>query len=125
VGVWRNRFDLLVELDSERTVRGLRPDLTLIGGIRVRGVIVTAASSRPGCDFVSRFFAPQIGIPEDQVTGSAHCALAPFWGARLGRAELMGQQLSPRGGTVWVRLAGERVHLGGHAVTVLHGELHF
>jgi predicted PhzF superfamily epimerase YddE/YHI9 len=86
-------------------------------------VIVTAPSEGADADFVSRFFAPRIGIPEDPVTGSAHCALGPFWGSRLGRTELTARQLSPRGGTLWLRLDGERVHLGGHAVTVLRGEL--
>jgi predicted PhzF superfamily epimerase YddE/YHI9 len=86
-------------------------------------VIVTAASSSGDHDFVSRFFAPAVGVPEDPVTGSAHCALAPFWSARLGRTELRGYQASGRGGLVRVRLLGDRVHLGGAAVTVLRGEL--
>jgi PhzF family phenazine biosynthesis protein len=124
VRVWRNRFDLLVELDCEARVRELRPDLTLVAEIPVRGVVVTAASDGAGCDFVTRFFAPQTGIPEDPVTGSAHCTLGPLWGGRLARSELVGEQVSPRGGRVWVRLRGDRVHLGGHAITVLHGELH-
>jgi predicted PhzF superfamily epimerase YddE/YHI9 len=88
----------------------------------VRGV-VTAASADPARQFVSRFFAPAAGIPEDPVTGSAHCALGPFWGERLDMTELVGYQASHRGGTVRVRLAGDRVHLGGRAVTVLRGEL--
>jgi PhzF family phenazine biosynthesis protein len=123
VRAWRNRFDLLVELESETAVRELRPDLTLVAEIPVRGVVVTAASSGSGRDFVTRFFAPQIGIPEDPVTGSAHCTLGPLWGGRLGRPELVGEQVSPRGGVIWVRLVGDRVHLGGRAITVLHGEL--
>jgi predicted PhzF superfamily epimerase YddE/YHI9 len=86
-------------------------------------VVVTAASIGSGRDFVTRFFAPQIGIPEDPVTGSAHCTLGPLWGGRLGRPELVGEQVSPRGGVIWVRLVGDRVHLGGRAITVLHGEL--
>jgi predicted PhzF superfamily epimerase YddE/YHI9 len=88
----------------------------------VRGV-VTAASADPARQFVSRFFAPAAGILEDPVTGSAHCALGPFWGERLGVTELVGYQASHRGGTVRVRLAGDRVPLGGRAVTVLRGEL--
>jgi len=84
---------------------------------------LSGSSSPPAWDFVSRFFAPGSGIDEDPVTGSAHCALGPFWGERLGRREMVGYQASPRGGVVRVRLAGDRVHLGGQAVTVLRGEL--
>ena len=123
IGTWRTPFDILVELSDERTVGALRPDLSRVATIETRGVIVTAPSDGAEADFVSRFFAPRIGIPEDPVTGSAHCALGPFWGGRLGRTELTARQLSPRGGTLWLRLEGERVHLGGHAVTVLRGEL--
>jgi predicted PhzF superfamily epimerase YddE/YHI9 len=121
--VGRSRFDYLVEVESEDTVRRLAPDLTRLGRLTVRGVIVTAASARPDRDFVSRFFAPAAGVPEDPVTGSAHCALAPYWSARFGRTELCGKQLSQHGGAVRVRLDGDRVQLGGQAVTVLRGEL--
>jgi PhzF family phenazine biosynthesis protein len=121
--VGRTRFDLLVEVESEDTLRRLAPDLARLGGLAVRGVIVTAASATPEREFVSRFFAPAAGVPEDPVTGSAHCALAPYWGDRLGRTELRGYQASQRGGMVRVRLAGDRVQLGGQAVTVLRGEL--
>ena len=87
-------------------------------------MMVTAASlDGAGYDFVSRFFAPGAGIDEDPVTGSAHCCLGPFWGARLGKSELTGYQASSRGGLVRVRCLGERVELGGHAVTVLRGTL--
>ena len=89
----------------------------------MRGVIVTARSDTPHYDFVSRFFAPGAGIDEDPVTGSAHCCLGPFWAARLGKTDLVGYQASARGGVVRVRLEGERVKLGGQAVTVLRGEL--
>jgi PhzF family phenazine biosynthesis protein len=123
IGTWRTPFDILVELPDQRAVGALRPDLSRVAAIETRGVIVTARSDGAEADFVSRFFAPRIGIPEDPVTGSAHCALGPFWGGRLGRTELTARQLSPRGGTLWIRLDGERVHLGGHAVTVLRGEL--
>lgn len=119
----RSVFDYLVELDSEKTLRSLTPDMNLLARLPVRGVIVTARSESSDHDFVSRFFAPQLGIPEDPVTGSAHCALGPFWGSRLGKRELSGYQASARGGTVLVRLEGERVHLGGRAVTVLRGEI--
>ena len=120
--VGKTPFDYLVELESEAAVRRLEPDLVRIGRLPVRGVIVTAASSG-GQDFVSRFFAPAAGVPEDPVTGSAHCALAPFWGARLGLTDLSGYQASERGGVVRLRLAGDRVHLGGTAITMLRGVL--
>jgi predicted PhzF superfamily epimerase YddE/YHI9 len=86
-------------------------------------VIVTAPDDRDDADFVSRFFAPGSGVDEDPVTGSAHCALGPFWGERFGRTELTGYQASRRGGYVHVRLEGDRVILAGHAVTVVRGEL--
>ncbi len=119
----KNRFDYLVEVASETAVRALKPDLAFLGGLPVRGVIVTSEASAPGYDFVSRFFAPGSGIPEDPVTGSAHCCLGPFWRARLGKDALVGYQASARGGVVHVRVQGKRVILGGHAVTVLKGEL--
>ncbi len=115
---------LLVEVDSERIVRELRPDLGRIGMLPARGVVVTSRGSTAGRDFVSRFFAPAMGVPEDPVTGSSHCSLAPFWAERLGRPELSGYQASERGGEVRVRMAGDRVQLGGQAVTVLSGTLH-
>jgi predicted PhzF superfamily epimerase YddE/YHI9 len=118
------RFDYLVELEDEAAVRDLAPDVRRLGGLGSRGVIVTAAAAGPGgYDFVSRYFAPGAGIDEDPVTGSAHCALGPFWAGRLGRAELTGFQASARGGLVRVRPEGDRVHLGGRAVTVLRGRL--
>jgi predicted PhzF superfamily epimerase YddE/YHI9 len=105
-------------------VRRLEPDLRALRALETRGVIVTArAADGGGYDFVSRFFAPGAGVDEDPVTGSAHCVLAPYWAAKLGRAELTGFQASPRGGVVRVRAAGDRVHLGGQAVTVMRGEL--
>jgi predicted PhzF superfamily epimerase YddE/YHI9 len=174
----RSRFDRLVELESEDSVRALKPDFLALAKVDTRGVIVTAragataargapagagaargslagttaargglpettaardglpdattarggfpdAAQALGCrrDFVSRFFAPRVGVDEDPVTGSAHCVLAPFWAARLGRTEMVGFQASRRGGEVRVRLEGDRVFLGGHAVTVLEGEL--
>jgi PhzF family phenazine biosynthesis protein len=121
--VGRTPFDYLVELESESRVRSLAPDLAALARLGTRGVIVTARSTDPAYDFVSRFFAPGSGIAEDPVTGSAHCGLGPFWAARLGKNELVGYQASPRGGAVRVRLEGNRAHLGGHAVTVLRGEL--
>jgi PhzF family phenazine biosynthesis protein len=121
--VHRNRFDLLVELADEKAVRTLTPDFGRLRGIDVRGVIVTSRAVSDRYHFVSRFFGPRVGVDEDPVTGSAHCALAPFWGARLGAEEMVGYQVSPRGGVVRTRLAGDRVVLGGGAVTVLRGEL--
>jgi PhzF family phenazine biosynthesis protein len=119
----RTQFDYLVELESEASVRTLAPDMGLLAQLGGRGVIVTSRSSTPGRDFVSRFFGPAVGIPEDPVTGSAHCALGPLWGERLGKSSLVGYQASPRGGLVRVTVAGDRVLLGGQAVTVLRGEL--
>ena len=119
----RNRFDWLVEVDSEATVRGLSPDMALLGAIHARGVIVTSRSGTDDADFVSRFFAPAVGIPEDPVCGSAHCCLGPFWAGRLGKEELVGHQVSARGGVIRVRPMGPRIEIGGQAVTVLRGEL--
>lgn len=123
--VGRSRFDYLLEVDGEDVVRGCKPDFGALARVDARGVIVTsrAAASGGGYDFVSRFFAPRAGVDEDPVTGSAHCALAPYWTRKLGRPELIGYQASARGGTVRVRLQGDRVMLGGQAVTVLRGEL--
>ncbi|MGO9138904.1 MAG: PhzF family phenazine biosynthesis protein [Syntrophales bacterium] len=121
--VGKNRFDYLVEIDSEETLRRIDPDFTLLSTIQMRGVIVTSPSASKEYDFVSRFFAPQVGVNEDPVTGSAHCCLAPYWAARLGRNELLGYQASSRGGFVRVRVDKDRVHLGGQAVTVLRGKL--
>jgi len=120
--VGRNRFDYLVELSSEDAVRALKPDLSLISALDARGIIVTALANPP-YDFVSRFFAPAAGIDEDPVTGSAHCCLGPFWGARLNKKELTGYQASARGGVVKVGLMGDRVALSGQAVTVFKGVL--
>ncbi|HWW59857.1 MAG TPA: PhzF family phenazine biosynthesis protein [Thermoanaerobaculia bacterium] len=119
--VGRNKFDYIVEVGSEDVVRAMQPDHTRLRTIPVRGVIVTSRSSE--YDFISRFFAPGSGVDEDPVTGSAHCCLAPFWAQRLGKTEFVAYQASPRGGVVRVRLDGDRVKLGGQAVTVLRGEL--
>lgn len=121
--VGRNRMDWLFELPDEPTVRALEPDFAAIRSLGMRGLIVTARSDRPEFDFVSRFFAPQSGVDEDPVTGSAHCALGPFWAERLERTALLGAQLSARGGAVGVQVRGDRVTLTGHAVTVVAGEL--
>jgi PhzF family phenazine biosynthesis protein len=121
--VGRATTDILVVLDSEKQVRSVKPDFALLRRIDVRGVIVTSEAISAGSDFVSRFFAPRVGVDEDPVTGSAHCTLAPYWTERLGRDDLVGYQVSSRGGKVRTKLAGERVLLGGQAVTVMQGEL--
>ncbi len=120
----RNRMDWFVELSDEAAVRALAPRPDAISSLGLRGLIATAlAPEGRGYDFVSRFFAPQSGVPEDPVTGSAHCALGPFWCQRLGRAKLTGFQASRRGGQVEVEPRGARVLLRGRAVTVLEGAL--
>ncbi|HEV8238390.1 MAG TPA: PhzF family phenazine biosynthesis protein [Thermoanaerobaculia bacterium] len=121
--VGRSRFDVVAILDDEKLVREAMPDLGALRRVEARGVMISAASAGGGFDFVSRFFAPRIGIDEDSVTGSAHCSLAPYWAARLGRQEMVGYQASPRGGVVRVRLAGDRVVLGGQTAIVARGEL--
>lgn len=121
--VSRNQFDYLVETGSEEAVRAAAPDLTALRKVEARGIIVTARASTPGYDFVSRFFGPAVGVDEDPVTGSAHCALAPYWASRLGKTAMTGYQASARGGVVRVRLEGGRVLLGGQAVTVMTGAL--
>lgn len=137
-----NGSDYLVELDSDEMVRALKPDFAALGSIGTRGVIATAAASNGGgspspkggasgagsepavaYDFISRFFAPAFGIDEDPVTGSAHCALGPYWGQKLGKDEVVGYQASPRGGVVRIALRGDRVALTGKAVTILRGTI--
>lgn len=113
----------LVELESEAAVRDLIPDFAAIGGLGTEGVIVTAKSESEADDFVSRLFAPNVGIPEDPVTGSAHCLLAAYWSKKLGKTEMVGYQASKRGGYVGVEFLGARVLLKGQAVTSLVGEL--
>ena len=123
VYVGRNRFDYLVEVADEPTLRALTPDFRRLVELSARGVIATAAARSDGFDFVSRFFAPSAGIDEDPVTGSAHCCLGPYWQRRLGRDALTAYQASERGGVVKVAVDGDRVKLSGQAVTVLRGEL--
>ncbi len=123
VAVTKNMFDYLVEVECETELRALRPDHASLRRIPVRGVIVTARSASPAFDFVSRFFAPGSGIDEDPVTGSSHTALGPYWGKKLGKTEMTAYQASPRGGVVRLRLDGDRIVLGGQAVTVIQGIL--
>ncbi|MCK5584866.1 PhzF family phenazine biosynthesis protein [Candidatus Bipolaricaulota bacterium] len=112
-----------MEVESEDVVRTLAPDFAKLRFLGVRGVIVTAKSGSEKFDFVSRFFAPGAGIDEDPVTGSAHCALTPYWAAKLGKTELSAHQASARGGRLRCTLVGNRVMLAGKAITVLRGEL--
>lgn len=119
-----NGMDVLVEVADAKSVREVAADVAALRAVECRGVIVTAlADEGADHDFVSRFFAPRVGIDEDPVTGSAHCALAPFWAERLGRNSLTGVQLSPRGGRVGVEFRGDRVLLRGRATTVIAGTL--
>lgn len=123
--VVKNSLGYLVEVESEDLVRQIQPDFTQLGTLPVDGIIVTSiANSDSEYDFVSRFFAPRLGINEDPVTGAAHCCLAPFWRNHLGKDEFLAYQASSRGGVVKINYAGgERVFLGGKAITVLRGEL--
>jgi PhzF family phenazine biosynthesis protein len=121
--VGKSQYDYLLEVESEEIVRSIKPDFTLLLSVAARGVIVTSLADSNEYDFVSRFFAPRVGVNEDPVTGSAHCCLSPFWSKRLDKNELVGYQASARGGVVRVHYGGASVYLGGRAVTVLRGEL--
>jgi PhzF family phenazine biosynthesis protein len=121
--VGRNRMDYLIEVENERVLRSLEPNLAILESISSRGFIVTSQADGGEYDFVSRFFAPGLGVREDPVTGSAHCCLGPFWSTRLAKDTMVGYQASQRGGVVRVTVQGDRVLLGGQAVTVLKGEL--
>ncbi len=121
--VGKNRWGYLVEVDSEATVRTVKPDVTLLATIPMRGVMVTSRAGSREYDFVSRFFGPRAGINEDPVTGSAHCCLGPFWSVRLKKQAMVARQVSSRGGVIRVQVTDSRVLLGGQAVTVWRGEL--
>jgi PhzF family phenazine biosynthesis protein len=123
VFVGRYREDYLVEVEDESLVRGLNPNFSSLLGVETRGTVVTARARGGEFDIVSRFFAPAVGVNEDPVTGSAHCALTPYWSAKLGRAELTACQASARGGVLRLRLAGDRVVIEGQAVTVFKAEM--
>jgi predicted PhzF superfamily epimerase YddE/YHI9 len=124
--VGRSERDLLVHLGTEDAVQNLDPDLSALATLDARGVIVTAPADDENLDFVSRFFAPGVGVPEDPVTGSAHCALGPYWADQLDATALTARQVSPRGGTVRLQLedpTADRIALSGQATTVLRGRL--
>ena len=123
--VGQNRNKILVEVESADYVASLRPDFAIMRLLPVMGVIVTSRSQDAQFDFVSRFFAPAVGIDEDPVTGAAHCALAPYWQGVLGKSEFLAYQASARGGVVKVRCEGDRTYISGQAVTVMRGELAF
>ncbi|MEI6716068.1 MAG: PhzF family phenazine biosynthesis protein [Verrucomicrobiota bacterium] len=118
-----NGMDYLVEVANEKILRGLCPNMTALSKLPVRGIIATCRSESPQCDFVSRFFAPAAGVNEDPVTGSAHCALGPYWQAKLGKNEFTAYQASQRGGIVKLAVGGERVILRGQAVMMSRVEL--
>ena len=121
--VGRTPFDLLVELTDEEELHELSPDFAALSELPVRGFIVTTRSADDQYDFLSRFFAPAAGVQEDPVTGSAHCALAPYWAEQLSKANMTAYQASRRGGVVDMEMAGNRVKLRGQAVTMLRGDL--
>ncbi|KAA3611736.1 MAG: PhzF family phenazine biosynthesis protein [Planctomycetota bacterium] len=114
--------DLMVVIESEEQIRDLQPDMYLLENLPQKGFILTAKGDQ--ADFVSRFFAPALGVPEDPVTGSAHCTLAPYWSMKLNQDRLMARQLSPRGGEIECRLKGNRVLLSGKAILYLEGKIH-
>jgi PhzF family phenazine biosynthesis protein len=121
--VGKNRFDYVVEVESEQVLRRVAPDFKLLGMVPCRGVIVTSRSADLQFDFASRAFFPRLGVDEDPVCGSAHCCLGPFWQRRTGKNNFVAYQASARGGIVRVRVQGDRAYLGGKAVTVAKGEL--
>ncbi|MDH3694093.1 MAG: PhzF family phenazine biosynthesis protein [Gammaproteobacteria bacterium] len=113
--------DLMAILDNESQVVNIKPDFSLVKNLRARGLIVTAPGDK--VDFVSRFFAPAAGIPEDPVTGSAHCALTPYWSAELGKTKMTARQVSARGGDLVCELQGERVEIAGNAQLYAKGQI--
>jgi PhzF family phenazine biosynthesis protein len=119
--VYGSEEDLMVVLDSETTVAGVQPDFAVLKQINCRGIIITAQGDE--CDFVSRFFAPNVGVPEDPVTGSAHCVLIPYWATVLNKKDLHALQVSKRGGELFCGLAGDRVTISGKAALYLEGTI--
>jgi len=121
LATYKGKTDYLLLFESEEIIRQMKPDFQLLYQIGARGIMVTAKGNE--VDFVSRFFAPGVGIDEDPVTGSAHTSLVPFWSARLNKTQLTALQLSARGGQLWCTLSDDRVLISGHAVTYLKGEI--
>ena len=121
--IGRSKFDFLVEVESEKVIRSIAPNFNALTNVKCRGVVVTAKCDAGEFDFVSRFFAPAVGINEDPVTGSAHCVLGPYWSSRLGKSKMLGFQASSRGGAVHVEFRGERVMLGGRGVVFARGNI--
>jgi len=121
LATFKGRTDYLLLFDSEETIRGFQPDILLLLSTNARGIMVTAKGNE--VDFVSRFFAPAVGVNEDPVTGSAHTTLIPFWAKRLNKPEMTALQLSARGGQLWCTLSGDRVLIAGKAITYLRGEI--
>jgi PhzF family phenazine biosynthesis protein len=119
--VYGSAEDLMAVFESEKTVAEIQPDFAILKQIDCRGVIITAPGDQ--CDFVSRFFAPRVGVPEDPVTGSAHCVLIPYWATVLGKKELYALQVSRRGGELFCGFAGERVMISGKAALYLAGTI--
>ncbi|RMH13484.1 MAG: PhzF family phenazine biosynthesis protein [Planctomycetota bacterium] len=122
IEAFRSKHNLLCVFESKKSVHDVDPDFPLLASVEDAGVIVTAPGA--GHDFVSRFFAPNLGVDEDPVTGSAQCSLVPYWAEKLGRKELTSHQVSKRGGRMWCRLDGDRVHVAGLAVTYLEGTIY-
>ncbi len=120
VEYWTARKHMAV-LESADQVLNFEPDMGYIGGLDGLGLIVTAPGAAQGCDCVSRFFAPRAGIPEDPVTGSAHCQIIPYWAGELGKTELHARQVSPRGGDLFCRLDGDRVRIAGKTALYMKG----
>ena len=118
-----SREDCLIEVATADEVKNVEVDFQRLAKLEIRGVILTATSDDPNVDFISRFFGPAVGVDEDPVTGSAHCCLAPYWAEKLGKPELSAFQASERGGHLQLRLDGDRVHIGGNAITIKKGEL--
>jgi PhzF family phenazine biosynthesis protein len=123
VSIYKTQWYYIAELDMEETLRNVSPNFDLLQTLEAWGTIITTKASMPGYDFVSRFFAPLKGVKEDPVTGSAHCALGPYWMKKLGKNSFKAYQASARGGALGVRVEGDRVYLTGRAVTVLSGDI--
>ena len=123
VSVVMSAEDILFEASDEEAVRAVEPDFAVLRALPARGVIVTSRAAGKDFDFVSRFFAPAVGIDEDPVTGSSHTVLAPYWAAKLGKTSFTARQLSARGRVLHLRLDGQRVKIAARAVTVIRGEI--